>query len=222
MLTNFIKRSVLSQVVSVDTLEEADRNTYFFFRDDRLEDMGLDGKFNWISPLVIMGTTLHIYTPWFIYRHVKNYFGDSVTVEMINNSLFNIIKETFKVVNDINEMDDYLLYYEVFDREDEDEEDDDMNLQEQIRKVLREELNRPSEESFVQALRDVKPLIPRISHRIIDEDGLEHNEETVVRLNKMIFKKVKEGNGEVLDEMWELAGSRIIKNAINIITYYTK
>ena len=131
-LTNFIKRSVLSQVVSVDTLEEADRNTYFFFRDDRLEDMGLDGKFNWISPLVIRGTTLHIYTPWFIYRHVKNYFGDSVTVEMINNSLFNIIKETFKVVNDINEMDDYLLYHEVYDREDEDEDSD---LYENIQRV---------------------------------------------------------------------------------------
>ena len=142
-LTNFIKRSVLSQVVSVDTLDGigpknrrrlADRNTYFFFRDDRLEDMGLDGKFNWISPLVIMGTTLHIYTPWFIYRHVKNYFGDSVTVEMINNSLFSIIKETFKVVNDINEMDDYLLYYEVYDREDEDE-DEDSDLYENIQRV---------------------------------------------------------------------------------------
>jgi len=142
-LTNFIKRSVLSQVVSVDTLDgigpknrrrRADRNTYFFFRDDRLEDMGLDGKFNWISPLVIMGTTLHIYTPWFIYRHVKNYFGDSVTVEMINNSLFSIIKETFKVVNDINEMDDYLLYYEVYDREDEDE-DEDSDLYENIQRV---------------------------------------------------------------------------------------
>jgi hypothetical protein len=97
-----------------------------------------------------------------------------------------------------------------------------MNLQEHIRKVLREELNKPSEKSFEQALRDVKTIIPLISHRIIDENGLKHDEETVVRLNKMILQKVKEGNGEVLDEMWELAGSRVMKNAINIITYYTK
>jgi hypothetical protein len=97
-----------------------------------------------------------------------------------------------------------------------------MNLTEHIRKVLMEELNKPSEKSFEQALRDVKTIIPLISHRIIDENGLKHDEETVVRLNKMILQKVKEGNDEVLDEMWELAGSRIMKNAINIITYYTK
>jgi hypothetical protein len=43
-----------------------------------------------------------------------------------------------------------------------------------------------------------------------------------MKLNKMIRQKVKEGNDEVLDEMWELAGSRIMKNAINVITAYTK
>ena len=51
---------------------------------------------------------------------------------------------------------------------------------------------------------------------------MEHNEENMVKLNKIILQKVKEGNDEILDEMWELAGGRIIKNAINIITFYTK
>ena len=97
-----------------------------------------------------------------------------------------------------------------------------MILQETIRRILKEELNKPSEKSFEQALKDVMTLIPLISHRILHGENMEHNEETVVRLNKMILQKVKEGNDEVLDEMWELAGSRIIKNAINIITYYTK
>ena len=100
-----------------------------------------------------------------------------------------------------------------------------MNLQEQISRiqsmmgVINEEQRKPSEEEFNQAMEDVKTIIPLISHRIIDEEELEHNEETMVKLNKMIRQKVKEGNDEVLDEMWELAGSRIIKNAINIITY---
>jgi hypothetical protein len=102
------------------------------------------------------------------------------------------------------------------------------NQQEQISRiqsmmgVINEEQRKPSEEEFNQAMEDVKTIIPLISHRIIDEEELEHNEETMVKLNKMIRQKVKEGNDEVLDEMWELAGSRIIKNAINIITYYTK
>jgi len=103
-----------------------------------------------------------------------------------------------------------------------------MNLQENIQRiremmgVINEEQRKPSEEEFNQAMEDVKTIIPLISHRIIDEEELEHNEETMVKLNKMIRQKVKEGNDEVLDEMWELAGSRIMKNAINIITYYTK
>ena len=82
--------------------------------------------------------------------------------------------------------------------------------------------NKPSEEEFIQAIKDVKTIVPLISHRIIHEEGLEHNEENIVRLNKMILKKVKEGDDEILDEMWELAGSMVMKNAINIITFYTK
>jgi hypothetical protein len=35
-------------------------------------------------------------------------------------------------------------------------------------------------------------------------------------------EKVKKGDDKILDEMWELAGSLILKNAINIITFYTK
>ena len=97
-----------------------------------------------------------------------------------------------------------------------------MNLQESIRRILREETNKPSENEFKQALKDVMTLIPQISHRILNDENMEHNEENMVKLNKIILQKVKEGNDEILDEMWKLAVSRVIKNAINIITFYTK
>jgi len=97
-----------------------------------------------------------------------------------------------------------------------------MNLQETIRRVLREEFDKPSESEFKQAIKDVKSVIPIISHRIIKEMGLEHNKENIIRLNKEILQKVIEGDDEILDEMWNLAGSRVIRHAINIITYYTK
>ena len=99
-----------------------------------------------------------------------------------------------------------------------------MNLQEQISRI--QEMmgieKKPSEKEFLQAIKDVMPIIPLISHKIIHEKDLEHNEENMVKLNKMILQKVKEGNDGILDEMWELAGSAIMKNAINIITFYTK
>ncbi len=97
-----------------------------------------------------------------------------------------------------------------------------MNLQESIRRILREELNKPSEDEFKQALKDIMSLIPLISHRILHDENMEHNEETMIKLNKIILQKVKEGNDDILDEMWELAHSLVIKNAINIITFYTK
>ena len=97
-----------------------------------------------------------------------------------------------------------------------------MNLQESIRRILREDTNKPSENEFKQALKDVMTLIPQISHRILHDENMEDNEENMVKLNKIILQKVKEGNDEILDEMWELAGSKIMKNAINIITFYTK
>ena len=87
---------------------------------------------------------------------------------------------------------------------------------------MREETNKPSENEFKQALKDVMALIQLISHRILHDENMEHNEENMVKLNKIILQKVKEGNDEILDEMWELAGSKIMKNAINIITFYTK
>jgi hypothetical protein len=96
------------------------------------------------------------------------------------------------------------------------------NLQENIRRILREELNKPSESEFKQAIQDVRSMIPIISHRIIKENGLEHNEENIVRLNKKILQKVIKGDDTILDEMWNLAGSMVVKHAINIITYYTK
>ena len=97
-----------------------------------------------------------------------------------------------------------------------------MNLQENIRRILREETNKPSKNEFKQALKDVMPLIPLISHRILHDKKMEHNKKNMAKLNEIILQKVKEGNDEILDEMWELAGSEIIKNAINIITFYTK
>ena len=96
------------------------------------------------------------------------------------------------------------------------------NLQESIKRILREETNKPSENEFKQALKDVMALIPLISHRILHDENMEHNKENMANLNKIILQKVKEGNDEILDEMWELAGSKIMKNAINIITFYTK
>ena len=97
-----------------------------------------------------------------------------------------------------------------------------MKLQEHIRKVLREELNKPSESEFKQALKDVMSLIPLISHRILHDENMEHNEEIIVKLNKEILQKVIMGDDEILDEMWDLAGSMVVKHAINVITYYTK
>ena len=97
-----------------------------------------------------------------------------------------------------------------------------MNLQENIRKILREELNKPSESEFKQALKDVMSLIPLISHRILHDENMEHNEEKIIELNKEILQKVIKGDDEILDEMWNLAGSMVIKHAINVITYYTK
>ena len=97
-----------------------------------------------------------------------------------------------------------------------------MNLRESIRRILKEETNKPSEREFEQAINDVEVIIPLISHRILHDKNMEHNEENIVKLNKIILQKVREGNDEILDEMWELAGSAIMKNAINIITFYTK
>lgn len=97
-----------------------------------------------------------------------------------------------------------------------------MNLQESIRRILREESNKPSEKEFEQAINDVKVIIPVISHRILHDEKMEHNKENISKLNKILLKKVREGNNEILDEMWELAGNTLMKNAINIITFYTK
>ena len=91
-----------------------------------------------------------------------------------------------------------------------------------IKKIIKEEINRPSESEFNQALKDVRPLIPMISHRILHDENLDHNEENIVKLNKKILQKVIQGDNEILDEMWELASSMVVKHAINVITYYTK
>jgi hypothetical protein len=89
-------------------------------------------------------------------------------------------------------------------------------------KILLENGNKPSEESYLTALKDVKSLIPELSHKIIHKNKLNHDDETMIRLNKELFEKVKSGDDEVLDELWEMAGSHVLRNAINIITYYNK
>ena len=89
-------------------------------------------------------------------------------------------------------------------------------------KILLENGNKPSEESYLTALKDVKSLIPELSHKIIHKNKLNHDDETMIRLNKELFEKVKSGDDEVLDELWEMAGSYVLRNAINIITYYNK
>ena len=91
-----------------------------------------------------------------------------------------------------------------------------------IKKIIKEEINRPSESEFNQALKDVRPLIPMVAHRILRDENLEHNEENIVKLNKEILQKVIQGDDKILDEMWELASSMVVKHAINVITYYTK
>ena len=91
-----------------------------------------------------------------------------------------------------------------------------------LKRIIKEEINKPSENEYNQALKDVMTLIPIISHRILHDENMEHNGENIINLNKEILKKVKMGDDEILDQMWELAGSAVIKNAINIITFYTK
>lgn len=82
--------------------------------------------------------------------------------------------------------------------------------------------DRPTKQQYIQALKDIRPLIPTISHNIIHNKGLEHNNETIISLNKQLFQKAKEGDDTILDELWEIAGTLLMKNAINIITFYTK
>ncbi len=88
--------------------------------------------------------------------------------------------------------------------------------------LLRENKNTPTDEEYIRALKDISPLIPQISHKIINDEGLDHNEENIIILNKEIVKKVKTGDEEILDSLWDLAWSGIMKNAINIITFYHK
>lgn len=91
-----------------------------------------------------------------------------------------------------------------------------------LKRIIKEEINRPSEAEFKQALKDVRTMVPIIAHKIIHDKKLGHDTETVEKLNQEILKKVEKGDDEILDEMWELAGTLILKNAINIITFYTK
>jgi len=90
-----------------------------------------------------------------------------------------------------------------------------------IWKGLKED-NQPSEGSYQQALKDIKPIIPVLSHNLIHQQSLEHNEENMVKLNQKIFDLVKKGDGTILDRLWDLAGNSLLKNAINIITFYHK
>ena len=83
------------------------------------------------------------------------------------------------------------------------------------------EKQKPSEELFNQAIQDIKPIIPQISHDIIHRKNLEHNEENMVKINKELLKKVYAGDDDILDRLWDLAGNSLLRNAVNIITAYT-
>jgi hypothetical protein len=91
-----------------------------------------------------------------------------------------------------------------------------------IKILLENSDSKPSEESYLMALKDIKSLIPELSHKIIHKNKLNHDDETMVRFNKEIFEKVKSGDDDVLDSLWNLAGNMILRNAINIITFYHK
>jgi len=90
-----------------------------------------------------------------------------------------------------------------------------------IWKDLKED-NKPSEEIYQQALKDIKPLIPVLSHNLIHQQGLEHNDKNMIKLNQEIFGLVEKGDDNILDQLWDLAGNSLLKNAINIITFYHK
>jgi len=89
-------------------------------------------------------------------------------------------------------------------------------------KILLEGINKPSEESYLMSLKDVRVLIPVLSHKIIHKNKLNHDDETMIKFNKELFEKVKTGDDEVLDELWEIAGTLVLRNAINVITHYHK
>ena len=96
------------------------------------------------------------------------------------------------------------------------------DIQRIVKRIIKEEISKPSEKEFKQALKDIHVLIPSLSHQRIHDEGLVHNSETMIRLNREVLEKVKEGDDEVLDKLWEIAGTLIMKNAINTITFYTK
>ena len=60
---------------------------------------------------------------------------------------------------------------------------------------------------YQQALKDVNGLISLIS----SNEDLKDSE---------IRQKIERGDDDILDKMWDLAGSAVLKNAINVITYY--
>lgn len=80
---------------------------------------------------------------------------------------------------------------------------------------------KPSEELFNQAIKDIKPIIPQISHSIIHRKNLEHNQENMVMLNQELLKKVHAGDDNILHKLRDLAGNALLRNAIDIITAYT-
>ena len=87
---------------------------------------------------------------------------------------------------------------------------------------FREFINENYNDEYYKAIKDVDVLIPLISHDIIHKNGLEHTEENMVKLNSDIKQKVEQGDDDILDRMWDLAGSAILKHAINVITHYHK
>lgn len=97
-------------------------------------------------------------------------------------------------------------------------------MREQINKVMNfgQFINENYNDEYNRALKDVNVLIPLISHEIIHKKGLEHTEENIININREIKQKVESGDNDILDKMWDLAGSAVLKHAINVITHYHK
>lgn len=94
----------------------------------------------------------------------------------------------------------------------------------QLKKLIGEDHNvengKPSEESYKRSLHDIRPLIGHIAHEYAHLKGYSHDD--IPMLKKEIMNKVMDGDDEVLDMLWNSAGSLVLRNAINIITFYTK
>lgn len=77
-------------------------------------------------------------------------------------------------------------------------------------------INESKNSEFDQAIKDISPLIAELVH-----DRSHHSNKEGDSFDE-ILQKVKEGDDKTLDELWKIAGSELLKYAIDVITHYTK